>query len=257
MNHKLLFNTALLAGEIMLRNGAETYRVEDTINRILNLSNFRIIESFVTPTGIFATLDDPKIEMITFVKRVKNRTIHLSKVAMVNDVSRKLCFSQISLEEAYRQLQQIQLIHPYTGKIMVLAFALASGFFSIVFGGNYEDFIVSTLNGFLISLILKTLGSYDMSRFFIDLVAGFIIGSSSLLCLHLINAGNNIDTIIVGSIMPLVPGVAITNAVRDTIQGDLVSGISRALEALIIAISIAVGIGTGLSVSYWFLGGSM
>ncbi|TCT16798.1 uncharacterized membrane protein YjjP (DUF1212 family) [Natranaerovirga pectinivora] len=255
MNHKLLFNTALLAGELMLRNGAETYRVEDTINRILSLSHFKVIESFVTPTGIFSTLDDPSIEMITFVKRVSNRKINLSKVVETNDISRKLCTDQISLESAYEQLQMVKASKPYNNLIMISAVALASGFFTIVFGGHFFDFIVSVINGIAIASIQIFLKKYKVSRFFLDLSSSFILAILTIIFVQYIPIGNNLDVIIIGSIMPLVPGVAITNAIRDTIQGDLVSGVSRAVEALIVAISIAVGVGIGLSVFSAFLGG--
>lgn len=52
--------------------------------------------------------------------------------------------------------------------------------------------------------------------------------------------------VIVGSIMPLLPGVALTNGIRDFISGDLISGVSRVSEALLTAIAIAVGIGSAL-----------
>jgi uncharacterized membrane protein YjjP (DUF1212 family) len=257
MNHKLLFNTALLAGEIMLRNGAETYRVEDTINRILAMSNFKVIESFVTPTGIFATLDDPSIEMITFVKRVNNRTIHLNKIALVNDLSRKFCSQSLCLEDTYEQLLAIQSEPPYHPIILTIAIALAAGFFSLVFGGNIYDFGVSVLNGFALSLIQMFLRHYGVSRFFVDLFGSMSIAIITVLMVYLIPLGQNMDIIIIGSIMPLVPGVAITNAVRDTIQGDLLSGVSRGLESLIVAISIAVGVGTGLTLFSWIIGGGL
>ncbi|TCK98556.1 uncharacterized membrane protein YjjP (DUF1212 family) [Natranaerovirga hydrolytica] len=257
MNHKLLFKTALLAGEIMLRNGAETYRVEDTINRLLSMSNYKVVESFVTPTGIFATLDDPSIDMITVVKRVNNRTIRLDKVAVVNDVSRKFCSNALTLDDAYESLLEIASRPPYSPMVLTLAIALAAGFFSLVFGGSISDFFVAILNGLSVSLLQIYLRQKDVSRFFVDLIASTSIALITVCFTILIPIGNNMDIIIIGSIMPLVPGVAITNAVRDTIQGDLVSGVSRALEAIIVAIAIAVGVGTGLRIFSFFIGGGL
>jgi uncharacterized membrane protein YjjP (DUF1212 family) len=59
-----------------------------------------------------------------------------------------------------------------------------------------------------------------------------------------------IEPIVIGCIMPLVPGVAFTNAVRDVIGDELLSGISRATEALLMAVSLAAGIGISLSIGF-------
>lgn len=257
MNYKLIFKTAILSGEIMLRNGAETYRVEDTINRILKTTNFQVIESFVTPTGIIATLDDPSIEMITYVKRVNKRTIHLSKVTLTNDVSRRYCTNQLTIEEAYEKLNIIQNKPTYSNLIITLATGLAAGFFTIVFGGKYNDFIVATMIGSTLGLLDILYTKLEIYKFFYDIVGGCTIALIAILFTKIINIGSNIDLIIIGSIMPLVPGVSFTNAIRDTIEGNLLSGVSRGVEALIVAASIATGVGVVLKLYYLLSGGGI
>ena len=91
MDYKLLMNTAILAGETMLKSGAETYRVEDTINRILKTSNAQTVETVVLMTGIFVTLDDSGIDPITVNKRVHARGMNLNRIDRVNTVSRSYC----------------------------------------------------------------------------------------------------------------------------------------------------------------------
>jgi len=255
MEHKKLFNFAISIGDIMLRNGAETSRVEDTINRILKTSQFTTVESFVTPTGIFATLDDPSIDMITYVKRVHKRDIHLYKVALANDLSRRFCSGSISLDEAYEQLNQIKEEPPYNEYILMIAKGLASGFFTIVFGGKLVDMIVSMIVGFVLAISQMILSKYETSKFFTDIIGGSIIALTAIVFYHYIGLGTNFDLIVVGAIMPLVPGVAITNAIRDTIQGDFISGVSRTADAFIVATSIAVGVGIVLKLFYVLTGG--
>ncbi|MCT4542854.1 MAG: threonine/serine exporter family protein [Vallitalea sp.] len=255
MNYKLIFKFAMLAGEIMLRNGAETYRVEDTINRILQTTNFQVIESFVTPTGIFATLDDPSITMITFVKRVNKRTIHLSKVELINDISRKYCANKLTIDESYEQLLEVQKKPSYPNWIMIIAYGLAAGFFTLVFNGDIYDCIVSTIIGSILGILDIIFKKLNIYKFFYDIVGGVIIALIAIIFTKAFNFGTNIDNIIIGSIMPLVPGVAFTNAIRDTIEGNLLSGVSRAVEALIIAASIATGVGVMLKF-YMLYGGN-
>lgn len=257
MKERACIRVALLAGEIMLRNGAETYRVEDTINRILKAQNLEVVESFVTPTGIFITVDDPSIEMMTMVKRVQNRTTHLEKVALVNDLSRRFVAGQLSSSQALEELEIIQSKSSYQPHIKILSIGLAAAFFTIVFGGEWQDFLASGLIGSLWAWCQFHLEKKKVSNFFIDLVGGSFIGLFAIILTELIPLGQNLDPIIIGSIMPLVPGVAITNAIRDTIQGDLVAGNSRASEALLIAVSIAAGVGVVLKIYLLLIGGSI
>lgn len=250
MDFRLIFKTALLAGEIMLRNGAETYRVEDTINRILKTTKFTVIESYVTPTGLFATLDDPSIDSITMVRRVGQRTIHMGKVEKVNNVSREYVSGQITVYEAYARLLVIKDLEPYSRFIHILCYGIIAACFTVVFGGTPRDFITSLIIGLFLGVLHKWMESRQISKFINDIISSGIVGLLSISFTQYLPIGTDIDTIIIGCIMPLVPGLAITNAIRDTLEGDLVSGLARALEAFIIAISIAVGIAISLSLFY-------
>jgi len=46
----------------------------------------------------------------------------------------------------------------------------------------------------------------------------------------------------IGAVMPFVPGVHITNSIRDILAGHLLSGISRGVEALLTACMIGFGV---------------
>ena len=106
MNDKLLVETAVLAGEVMLVSGAEIYRVEDTIKRILQNADRRTSEAIVLSTGIFVTLNDPELEPITVIRRVTDRSTNLNKVYLVNNVSRQFCSGNMTVEAAYEELQK-------------------------------------------------------------------------------------------------------------------------------------------------------
>lgn len=256
MDHKKLFNYAILTGEIMLKSGAETSRVEDTINRILATSSFKTVESFVTPTGIFVTLDDPTIDMISFVKRVHKREVHLNRVAMANDLSRRFCSGEIGLDDAYIKLEAIKDEPPYPNWIMILAKGIGAGSFTVVFGGDIIDMFVTMVIGFALATMQVFIRKFDTSKFFEDIIGGALIASLAIVFYYYLNIGSNFDLIVIGGIMPLVPGVAITNAIREIIQGDFVSGISRTADAFIIAASVAVGVGSILKLFYLYLGGA-
>lgn len=246
MDYKLLFNTAILAGEIMLKNGAETYRVEDTINHILNMSGFKIAESFVTTTGIFVTLDDDSIHAMTSVRRVNIRNTNLNKIALVNEVSRDFCSCKIKLSEAYDRLIKIDNLKPYSSLAISIANTFTPPFFAMIFSSSIalSEIFISFLCGIALSAIQYAAQKLNVIKFFSDLLSSAAV--ATIASAYSLNFGLNMDLIIVSSIMPLVPGVAITNAIRDTLYGDYLSGVSRAMEAFIIAVSIALGVGCGL-----------
>ena len=61
----------------------------------------------------------------------------------------------------------------------------------------------------------------------------------------------------IGSIMPLIPGVPFTNAIRDIANGDYISGSVRMLDALLVFFCIAIGVGVGFTVIGWLKGGTL
>ena len=134
--HKLLMDTALLAGQIMLKSGAETYRVEDTICRILQTSGLETAETFATVTGLFVTLSDPSIDPITLIARVSDKQSNLSQVYEVNDVSRRLCAEKITVEEAYKELLKIKDRKEYPLGMVYIGIIMTSSFFTLLLGGG-------------------------------------------------------------------------------------------------------------------------
>lgn len=135
MNEKdFLLETCVLAGKIMLENGAEMYRVEDTMNRIAD--NFHQEEgiSFVTQTIVLMGLESTKsIQM----KRISERTTNLEKVSQVNDLSWQFSVEQISLHELNRALNQIdQVKAPEILTLKIISAAILSGCLMILLGGT-------------------------------------------------------------------------------------------------------------------------
>lgn len=240
MDIKKIVQVAQEAGKIILENGGEVYRVEETITRICNAYGLKIVESFATPSVIMISVTDDHGESFTLIKRIKVRNVNLEKVNKVNELSRNIKTKSLSLDYVKKQLKNINLVARYKTKTTILSSGLISGCFTVIFGGDGNDFIVSFLIGALVRLLSLILGNIKLNDFFINIMGG---GLASILALSALKIGlaKNLDEVIIGSIMLLVPGLTITNALRDTIAGDLVSGISRTIEAFFAAIAIATG----------------
>lgn len=234
-----IIEVCLLAGKIMLQSGAETYRVEDTMMRIASAYGMSNSHSYVTPTGIIFSTDGLQPAKLI---RISERTTDLHKVAAVNNVSRTIGRGEASPTEAYHQLKDIENESVlYRVIARTCAAALASGCFTIMFQGGWTDFLPAVLCGGVGYAAVSLFQRLSQVRFFAEFTASFIIGLLALVMV-LIRVGNELDKIIIGSVMPLVPGLAITNAVRDLMAGHLVSGLSKGADAFLTAFAIGAGI---------------
>ncbi len=249
---KSILRIALYAGEIMLKNGAETYRTEDTINIMCRSKELKHVNSFVTPTGIF--ISDDRLDGISFIKRIKSRTINLSKISDVNNFARKFIKDDISEMDALLELRRIDKKGKYEKYTRTFFTGLASAFFSLLFGAGLTDFILAFLISMFAIRVNWKIERLSNTSFLAKATSGALISFLALISKS-IGFGESIDMIIVGSIMPLVPGVALTNGLRDFISGDLIAGATRVAEAVLIAISIAVGVGTILKLWVHLFGG--
>ncbi|WP_461205144.1 threonine/serine exporter family protein [Clostridium sp. DL1XJH146] len=256
MNNSDIIQVAAFAGKIILENGAETYRVEETISRICMAFGLDEAESFVMPTGIIISIRDKKGDTASIVKRIKERKVNLENVVAVNELSRRICSDEITLEEMKIKLNEIKNQPSYNRWILMFFTGMASAFFTLIFKGTFADFLVAGFIGISLKYFIILLTEIKTNDFFVNIFGGAFIAIIALICVNF-NFGDNLDIIIIGSIMPLVPGLLITNAIRDTISGDLVSGISRMAEAIIVAGAIAIG--TGLVLKLWIgvFGGSI
>lgn len=241
-----IMEVCLLAGKIMLQSGGETYRVEDTMMRIAAAFGIEKTDSYVTPTGIIFSAEGGEPTKTKLI-RILTRSTDLKKVAIVNSISRRITSGELNLQEALHLLKELEaqnLNFPFW--LQVAAASIASGCFMIMFQGQWADFIPSMISGGLGYFGFLYFNRFFTIRFFSEFLASFLIGLLSLIFVE-IGVGQQLDKIIIGSVMALVPGLLLTNAVRDLMAGHLVSGLSKGAEALLTAFAIGSGIAVVLS----------
>lgn len=253
--YRRLVDMAMQAGTVMISSGAETHRAEDTILHILATSDFSHADAVVLSTSITITLSDPRYKTISISKRIFGGSTNFFRVYEANNVSRDFCAGKITIDEAQKKLDKISNAVIYSKKLRFLAYILACAGFSIVFGGGLFEALVSVFCGLFLSLENLYLAE-KIKKGFISTLIGAAIVTVTAVGLSFV-AGKLFDInvacqyVIVGSIMPLVPGVAITNAIRDTMQGDYISGLARAAEAFMIAAAVALGVALGFKINEW------
>lgn len=253
MNPEKILNVSTLAGRLLLESGAEIYRVEETISRLCECYQADEVSSFVTPSGIFVSF---LIDGRTYSKvvRVKSSSLNLERIHEVNAISRNSCKDHLDVTEVESYLKVIASQPTYSVGMKLLASGGIAASFAIFFQGSLREGFCAFVIGISVRLLLNFLEKRRINSFVMIMLASSFIALLALVFEQLgLHQGR--DAVILGCMMLLVPGLSITNAIRDSISGDLLSGMTRGVEACLIAIALALG--AGVTISFWvkLLGG--
>lgn len=244
---KLLADTAALAGELMLTSGAETYRAENTMAHILHKGTAARVTALALTTAIMITIEDDDSDSLTIVRRITSGSMKLSRIVRVNEISRDFCNDKISLEEAYNQLLHLPA-REYNPIWYNIATVGAATGFTMFFGGAWLDIFATLITSSVLAFLITAGKHFRVNGFVLNCMSSAGLAFTCITLKNTILPTIDSDVVIIGSIMPLVPGVAITNAIRDTLQGDYISGSARILEAFLTAVAIAIGVGFGMMI---------
>lgn len=235
-----LLDALLDMGELLLGCGAEISRVEDTLRRLSHAYGCEGAEIFVIPSIVSITLRFPGGETVTETRRIRSGGENdFYRLEKLNELSRSCCASPLPMEELQRRLHKLAAgkkprVCVYFGSV------LAAGSFAVFFGGTIWDGIAAAAFALLICALEERLGRTELNTVAFNLVISLLVGlavgalTALLPVLHM-------DKILIGDIMLLIPGIAMTNAVRNMLVGDTISGVVRLAESLIWAFALAGG----------------
>ncbi len=256
LNINKVAELAIETGQVVLESGGETHRVEEMMHNVCSGFGFTSNESYVTLTGIFLSIKASDGQIVTLIKRIGSRAVDLDKISAVSRLSHDLmnrnCKGKpktvcvpMSFEEYSNRLQTIKTRKQYPGWVKYVCGGITPGFFCLLFGGSWREFAVAFIMGIIITIILRNLTKLQLNAFLLNAVgAGLVVWIAKMSGMYI--GQMNTDKIIIGGIFLLVPGLSMTNAIRDTMAGDLVAGTARTVEALFISVAIATGAGAML-----------
>ena len=239
----------MAAGQTLLENGAEVFRVEQTMEIMARSFHLREFHVYVLTNGIFASAGTAEISE---VRNVPSRTTHLSRVAAVNALSREIAEGNMTLDEAESRLVLARRIPVPTDWVQLVSGMCGAFCFALIFGGTLRSALAAALAGFLANGDLLLCGRHDLPGGFCKISCAALITLTCILGCSLL--GTSASHAIIGSLMILTPGIAFTMGIRDFVQGDYLSGTIRMIDALLIAASIAIGTGLVLSLYTFFTG---
>ena len=252
MNYSAQLDLATDIGYELAMSGAETFRIEESINRIL--ASYGVTsEVFAIPNCLIVSMETPDGEIMTRMRRIGYHGNDLDGVECFNAMSRAICNRKPSIEEARTWFDQSHLIRKhYSLPVYLLGNAVGAFGFALFFGGNHVDALLSAVCGLVIGLMSRFLGTVKTNPFFKTIASSFVM---ALIAYSMAGLGltRNVDAVIIGALMILVPGLLFTNAMRDIIYGDTNSGVNRIVQVLLIAMAIALGTAAawGVTASVW------
>ena len=240
MTQEQLLGCALDIGEHMLTGGAEVGRVEATIRYICPAYGCCRTDVFTITSSIVVSIWDEEGNFSTQTRRITGTRTDLTRVHRLNDLSREICAGKPDYEYVRDKIAKICSQPAYPLWLEALASALIGFSFTIFFGGSFWDALPAALLGLCLRYCTWLLQRCAMNQIFINVVASFGLSLSAIL-LTRIGIGVDPTKIIIGNIMLLIPGIALTNSIRDMISGDIMTGMLRFLDAVLVAAAIAAG----------------
>lgn len=235
------FMTAIMdAGELLAAHGAEVSRVEDTITRLCMAYGFARADVFTITSSIIVTAMSADGRVVTQTRRIRTRDTDLGRVARVNELSRRICAGPISLEEFKRELDVIRKgkktsVRLELGMHMMIAAAL-----SVFFGGTGMDGMAAALSGAVLYGMLHGSSILKLNTIIQNMLCSAVTAMAVLLLVRM-GIGTQPDKIMIGDIMLVIPGLQLTNSLRDMINGDMISGLLNMSEAVLKAAAVAMG----------------
>ncbi len=241
MNYHRLLHLVIMLGSTLLENGAETYRVEESILRIFQGHDMAQVDVFVIPSMLIVTIRPEGSEKIyTQQKRIRARGTDLTKISEANDLCRFYCTHDMTLDELENRIETIRHGTVYHQFTQYIGHILAGSGFSLFFGGSLIDAFCAIFSCIMVKFIFDQMGKLETNTFFTNILASATLTAwAGLMSVSPLHA--NMDTTIIGPMMLLVPGMALTTCMRDIIAGDYISSLVKLLEVVMIGLGVALG----------------
>lgn len=231
---------AMDIGEQMLLCGAEIHRVEDSLERMCYALGAKRIDVFIITSSMVVTVHDANDETYTQTRRVLNSGTDIEKLHRLNELSREICHDKLSIDEIRAKFNDIMQSKRYPFWLECIAYAAIAGAFTLFFGGNRIEALISLIVGAIVRFVMLLADKSAMNKIFAKFLCCFIATGLAFLAVKM-GIIQSVDMIVIGNIMTLIPGIGLTNALRDLFTGDSISGLLRSIEAVLIALAISAG----------------
>lgn len=239
MNDELLLDAIVTVGEGILVCGGEIFRVEDSIERMLSSYDIKKSDVFTITSTITVTIHTNCGKIHTNTRRITKTELNLKRLDMLNSLSRYICLNRPDPVYILREYNRIMNTQGYPVIIKNISYAVVAFSFCKLNNGKIYECFVSAILGIILINLFDNLKKYGINKFIALMASSFICGISGRFLAFLLTLDHT--KIAIGNIMLLLPGLTVTNALRDLITGDLMAGILHLCDGILIATGLALG----------------
>ena len=249
MDYQALLDLVVDLGYRLSMCGAETFRVEESISRILSAYGIQA-ESYAIPNCLIVSIETPEGKPMTRMRRIGHHGNNLDGVEKYNSLSRIICQTTPAPATAVKWLEDTdKTLSTYRFRAILLGNFFGASGFAFIFGGTLVDAFVAGLCGILVGLVNRFLNNLETNQFFRTILVSFLMAVPPYILAGL-GLTDNADAVIISSLMLLVPGLLFVNGLRDIIYGDTNSGINRIMQVLLIAAALCLGTGSAWTLAH-------
>lgn len=227
-------------GRLLMSSGAEIFRVEESVNRLLSAYGLEP-QVFAIPNCLIVSLTTPQGHPITRMYRIPAHGTDIELLERCNQLCRQLCQAPPSVDEAQALVDALPERRVYSAGVVLAGHVLAASFFALFLGGGLADGFAAAFCGLAVSLLMMYGQRLTGSNLFFRTAVSAAAAAGLALMLVQAGVGNSVEAVTIGPLMLLVPGMALTNAMREIMGGDIISGVNRTAEVLLVAAAIALG----------------
>ena len=234
-----IFPCLLDIAEAMMQCGADVHTVEQLLVRLGRAYGAARMNVLVITAEIIVTVSYSGNYELTFSRRVVGEGgTDFAKLEELSALCRDCLAQCLSVDELTQRLDAIKRMRAPRLPFYVGG-AFSSGGFAVFFGGSILDGLVSALFALLVCFAIRRFKMFTPNTIVFNFATSLVVGI--LICLVGATQAVNVNVVIIGVIMLLIPGLAMTNATRDMLSGDTISGVMRFVESLLWATSLALG----------------
>lgn len=240
INYHRLLKQVMHIGALLIESGAEIYRVEESISRMLKAYGLSVVEVFAIPTMIMVTIETPDHVSLTKTKRTLLREANFDKIARLNNLVRDITLNSPSLDIISYAIGVISSDKGYPRGVLLLSSSAVAFLFCLLTGSKVASGLVAGLIVIFTQLTIRQMEKFHANTFFVTIVASFL---HTVISAGMVNyfPSLELDKMIIGTLVTILPGLTFMTAIRDLITRDLLAGILGLLEATLVATSIAIG----------------
>ncbi len=232
----------LEVGIMLLRSGASTKRIRITLRRLSNAYGYHL-DDHIEPRAVSLSLwkNARKGEVFNGTRVAGGLVINFKMISGISRMSWSVVENAWTEEALWTELNRLKSLEDYPRVIVLAAASTAGAAFCYMYGGGMLEQIITFGATFIGLAVKQTLTKRTFNAYLVTFMSALVAGLVAIL-FSLVNTNLVLEHAITTSFLFLIPGVQLINSISDLMDGEILNGIDRGVNAIMHALAIAFGL---------------